>query len=147
MKRIPGFLGACLLALVAFGISSSGESATERPIRVVYHLSEGIDQAAHAMANIRNHLAADPTVRIVVVGEGAGIDFMLDGAKDKNGNPFDATIQDLMSQGVKFRACNNTLIARQLSRSSVIEDVKIVPAGLAEIARLEAREGYAYIHP
>lgn len=123
------------------------EAATEKPIKVVYHLTEGIDQAAHALGNIRNHLVADPTVKIVVVGNGAGIDFMLDGAKDRNGNPFDATIQDLVSKGVDFRACNNTLTARKLDKSAVIPEVKIVPAGVAEVARLQAREGYVYLRP
>jgi len=34
-------------------------------IKVVYHLSEGIPQASRAIGNIRNHLAADPTAKIV----------------------------------------------------------------------------------
>ena len=33
-------------------------------VRVVYHLSEGIAQASRAMNNIRNHLEADPDVKI-----------------------------------------------------------------------------------
>jgi intracellular sulfur oxidation DsrE/DsrF family protein len=49
-------------------------------IKVVYHLSEGIPQASRAIGNIRNHLAADPKVKIVVVAHGLGIDFLLDGA-------------------------------------------------------------------
>jgi intracellular sulfur oxidation DsrE/DsrF family protein len=51
-------------------------------IKVVYHLSEGIPQASRAIGNIRNHLAADPTAKIVVVTHGLGIDFLLDGAKN-----------------------------------------------------------------
>lgn len=136
-----------LLMPLAMVCAVSAHAGAEPPIKVVYHLTEGIDQAAHAMGNIRNHLAADPTVKIVVVGNGPGIDFMLDGAKDRNGNPFDATIQDLVSKGVQFRACNNTLTARKLDKSAVIPEVKIVPAGVVEVARLQAREGYVYIRP
>ena len=146
MKSLYRTLAALLLPMATVFVVPA-EAAAEKPIKVVYHLTEGIDQAAHAMGNIRNHLAADPTVKIVVVGNGAGIDFMLDGAKDKNGNPFDATIQDLVSKGVQFRACNNTLIARQLDKSAVIPEVKIIPAGVAEAARLQAREGYVYLRP
>jgi intracellular sulfur oxidation DsrE/DsrF family protein len=146
MKSLYRTLAALLLPMATVFVVPA-EAATEKPIKVVYHLTEGIDQAAHAMGNIRNHLAADPTVKILVVGNGAGIDFMLDGAKDKNGNPFDATIQDLVSKGVQFRACNNTLIARQLDKSVVIPEVKIIPAGVAEVARLQAREGYVYLRP
>ena len=136
-----------LLLPIGVALCMTAHAAGKAPIKVVYHLTEGIDQAAHAMANIRNHLEADPTVKIVVVGNGPGIDFMLDGAKDKNGNPFDATIQDLVSQGVKFRLCNKTLTASSIDRSRVLPEVKIVPAGVAEVARLEAREGFVYLRP
>lgn len=146
MNHLFRTLRALLLPLAAVLIVPA-EAATEKPIKVVYHLTEGIDQAAHAMGNIRNHLVADPTVKIVVVGNGPGIDFMLDGAKDRNGNPFDATIQDLVSKGVEFRVCNNTLSARKLDKSAVIPDVKVIPAGVAEVARLQAREGYVYLRP
>ena len=146
MNHLYKAVRALLLPLAVLLVVPA-DAATEKLIKVVYHLTEGIDQAAHALGNIRNHLAADPTVKIVVVGNGAGIDFMLDGAKDRNGNPFDATIQDLVSKGVDFRACNNTLSARKLDKSAVIPEVKIVPAGVAEVARLQAREGYVYLRP
>jgi uncharacterized protein len=81
------------------------------------------------------------------VGNSLGTDFMLDGAKDRNGNPFDATIQDLKTKGVDFRACANTLAARKIDRSKVIPDVSIVASGVAEVARLQAREGFAYLRP
>ncbi len=146
MRRIQNILIALLLPFgIALGVSA--HAADKQPIKVVYHLSEGIDQAAHAMANIRNHLQADPTVKIVVVGIGPGIDFLLDGAKDKNGNPFDATIEDLVSKGVKFKVCGNTLTAGGIDRSRVLPEATIVPAGVAEVARLQAREGYVYLRP
>ena len=146
MKRVHRMLFALLLPFgIAFFLTA--HAAGKQPIKVVYHLTEGIAQAAHAMGNIRNHLQADPTVKIVVVGNGPGIDFMLDGAKDKNGNPFDATIEDLVSKGVQFRLCNNSLTASSTDPSRVLPEVKIVPAGVAEVARLQAREGYVYLRP
>jgi uncharacterized protein len=57
-------------------------------IKVVYHLSEGIPQASRAIGNIRNHLAADPTAKIVVVTHGLGIDFMINGATNQMDQPF-----------------------------------------------------------
>lgn len=154
MRQIRKVLIALLLPIgVALFIGSyaspiAGAHAAEpEPIKVVYHLTEGIDQAARAMVNIRNHLQADPTVKIVVVGIGPGIDFMLDGAKDKRGNPFDATIEDLVSKGVRFRVCGNTLTAGGIDKSRVLPEATIVTAGVAEIARLEAREGYVYLRP
>jgi hypothetical protein len=99
------------------------------------------------MGNVRNHLNADPKAKIVVVGNGNGIEFMLDGAKDRNGNPFDATIQDLKAKGVEFRLCNNTLVTRKIDKSKVIPEVTIVESGVAEAARLQIREGFAYLRP
>jgi len=116
-------------------------------VKVVYHLTAGLDEAQHAMANIRNHMRADPGVKIVVVGNGKGIDFMLDGAKDHNGYPFDATIQQLKSQGVDFFLCANSLTARKLDRTKVVPDVTIIESGVAEVARLQAKEGFVYLRP
>lgn len=139
-------LGACAVSVGNTRGGSTTASATE-PVKAVYHLTMGIDEAQRGMGNIRNHLAADPSAKIVVVGNGNGIEFMLDGAKDRNGNPFDATIQDLKSKGVEFRLCNNTLVTRKIDKSKVIPDVTIVPSGVAEAARLQAREGFVYLRP
>ncbi len=88
-----------------------------------------------------------PAAKIVVVTNGNGIEFLLDGAKDRNGNPFDATVQDLKSRGVEFRVCNNTLVTRKIDPSKVIPEATIVPSGVAEAANLQAPRGYVYIRP
>lgn len=139
-------LGACAVS-VGNTRAAGATSAASEPVKAVYHLTMGIDEAQRGMGNIRNHLAADPSAKIIVVGNGNGIEFMLDGAKDRNGNPFDATIQDLKSKGVEFRLCNNTLVTRKIDKSKVIPEVTIVPSGVAEAARLQAREGFVYLRP
>ena len=117
------------------------------PVKVVYHLNEGNDQATAAMRNMRNHLAADPTAKIVVVTHAAGINFLLDGAADKNGNLYEPLVQDLTAKGIEFRVCNFTLQTRNIDKSKVIAEAKIVPSGVAEVSRLQAKEGYAYLRP
>jgi len=146
------FLGATIRSLVAAtavaGLAGCATVAQEpQPVKAVYHLTNGLDEAQRAMGNVRNHLNADPKAKIVVVGNGNGIEFMLDGAKDRNGNPFDATIQDLKAKGVEFRLCNNTLVTRKIDKSKVIPEVAIVESGVAEAARLQIREGFAYLRP
>ena len=136
MKR---FIALCL------GLLLSGLAMAQ--IKVVYHLSEGIPQASRAVGNIRNHLAADPTARIVVVAHGAGIDFLLDGAVNTQKQPFAGSISDLANKGVEFRVCNNTLVSRNISPDKVVMEAKIVPSGVAEVARLQAKEGFVYLHP
>lgn len=122
-------------------------ASTNAPVKAVYHLTGGLDEAQRGMGNIRNHLAADPSAKIVVVTNGNGIEFLLDGAKDRNGSPFEVTVQDLKSKGVEFKVCNNTLVTRKIDRAKVIQEATIVPSGVAEAARLQAREGYVYLRP
>ena len=116
-------------------------------VKVVYHLSEGIPQASRAIGNIRNHLAADPTAKIVVVSHGAGIDFMLDGANNTQGQPFAGSVSDLANKGVEFRVCNNTLVSRKISADKLLMEAKVVPSGVAEVAKLQAKEGFVYLRP
>ena len=136
MKRFLALLMGLLLAGAALA-----------QVKVVYHLSEGIPQASRAIGNIRNHLAADPTAKIVVVTHGAGIDFMLDGANNTQGQPFSGSVSDLANKGVEFRVCNNTLVSRNISADKLLMEAKVVPSGVAEVARLQAKEGFVYLHP
>lgn len=116
-------------------------------IKVVYHLSEGIPQASRAINNIRNHLAADPTAKIVVVTHGQGIDFLIDGAATPTNQPFAGGVSDLANKGVEFRVCNNTLVARKISADKLVMEAKVVPSGVAEVAKLQAKEGFVYLRP
>ena len=116
-------------------------------IKVVYHLSEGIPQASRAINNIRNHLAADPKTKIVVVTHGLGIDFLLDGATNQMEQPFAGAVADLASKGVEFRVCNNTLVSRKISPDKLLMEAKVVPSGVAEVAKLQANEKFVYLRP
>ena len=116
-------------------------------IKVVYHLSEGIPQASRAIGNIRNHLAADPKAKIVVVTHGLGIDFLLDGATNQMDQPFAGSVSDLVSKGVEFRVCNNTLVSRKISADRLLLEAKVVPSGVAEVAKLQAHEKFVYLRP
>jgi intracellular sulfur oxidation DsrE/DsrF family protein len=146
MRRI--FLQAVAGTFVMLTLLMGGAPVqAAEPIKVVYHLTEGIEQASRAMSNIRNHLRADPGVKIVVVSNGEGIRFMLAGAQERNGKPFDAAVAKLAAQGVEFRVCENTLTSHEVPRASLLPEAKLVPSGVAEVARLQAREGYAYLRP
>jgi intracellular sulfur oxidation DsrE/DsrF family protein len=141
-------------ALAAIGLAAKAAAQTAPAgagkggrVKVVYQLSEGIDQAVRAIGNLRNHLNGAPGTKIVVVAFGYGVDFLVEGAKDARGNTFDGPVGALASAGVEFRVCRNTLSARKIAESSLLMEAKVVPAGVVEIARLQAEEGYAYIKP
>jgi intracellular sulfur oxidation DsrE/DsrF family protein len=116
-------------------------------IKVVYHVNTGIESASAALGNVRNHLAADPSAKITVVTHGPGIDFLLEGAKDSKGREFSGLVGDLAGKGVQFRVCNNTLVSRNIDPDKVVMEAKIVPSGVAEVARLQAKEGFVYLKP
>jgi intracellular sulfur oxidation DsrE/DsrF family protein len=140
LKYISHTFGALILAL-SFGFVHAQD------IKVVYHVNTGVETAAGILGNVRNHLSADPSAKIVVVTHGLGTDFLLDGAKDSKGREFSGVVSDLSSKGVQFRVCNNTLVSRNVDPSKVSMDAKIVPSGVAEVARLQAKEGYVYLKP
>ena len=99
------------------------------------------------MNNIRNHLNADPKAKIVVVTHGPGIDFLLQGAKDSRGREFSASVSELAGRNVEFRVCNNTLTTRNIDPNQLLMETKIVQSGVAEVARLQAQEGFVYLKP
>lgn len=104
-------------------------------------------QASRAIGNVRNHLNADPTAKIVVVTHGAGIDFLLEGAVNAQNQSFAGAIGELANRGIEFRVCNNTLVSRQIDASKLVMEAKVVPSGVAEVARLQAKEGFVYLRP
>jgi len=141
MRTLLSGLAACIL------LAAGNAYAQEKPVRVVYHFGEGLEQASRGLEYIRNHLEADPKAEIVVVAHAAGVDFLRKGAKTARGNEYRGAIEDLDLSGVKFRVCEITLRERALRRDQFRPEVGFVPSGVAEIARLQQRDGYAYLRP
>lgn len=113
---------------------------------VVYHVDDAASQALKGLRNIRNHLDVDPAARIIVVTHAQGVDFLMEGAKDRNDNPYDATVAGLTARGVKFEICEITLKNRGLKKEQFIQDAGFTPSGVVRLARLQ-KQGYAYIKP
>jgi intracellular sulfur oxidation DsrE/DsrF family protein len=139
--RVFALLCCMLLALAAHAAGPTG------PVKVVYHFVSGPEQASEGLRYIRNHLEVEPKAQIVVVAHARGVDFLLKNAKDPNGNRYEDIVENLANQGVKFAVCEITLRERNLKREQFIADLSYVPSGVAEIARLQQREGYAYLKP
>lgn len=137
-------LAALVLGLVAPFAQAQDKSG---PVKVVYHVNENNAQAQNAIRNIRNHLTADPTAKIVVVTHAGGINFLLDAAMDGNGAPFEAAVQELKAKGVDFRVCRFTLERNNIDPKRVIPEATLVPSGVAEVSRLQFKEGFAYLRP
>jgi len=142
------WLGAAAAALtIALATPAVAQKDAGGDVKVVYHLSEGNAQAGNAIRNIRNHLTADPKAKIVVVTHASGVQFLLDGAIDGNGAPFEAAVQELKAKGVDFRVCRFTLERQNIDPKRVIPEASLVPSGVAEVSRLQFKEGFAYLRP
>jgi len=146
-------IGAALVAaalLGAAGCSATGgvdAKSNIAPDKVVYHINDTGAQAVNALRNIGNHLEVNPQAKIVVVTHAQGVDFLMEGAKDRNGNPYNVRVEELKGQGIQFQVCEITLRNRKMTRSQFIREASFVPSGVAEITRLQQREGYAYLRP
>lgn len=138
-------------ALAALGVAGKAAAQSAPGVgkgyKVVYQLSEGIDQAVRAIGNLRNHLNGAPGTRIVVVAFGHGVEFLVEGAKDAQGRTFDAPVAALAGMGVEFRVCHNTLMAYKIPEPKLLMEAKVVPSGVVEVTRLQQEEGFAYLKP
>ena len=151
IRTLTPLLAALLLATspmihaapVAEAAAPAAAAAEEK---VVYHVNDA-SLARVAMRNIQNHITASPDARIVVVTHGKGIDFLLNDAKDDKGEPYQTQVAGLKEKGVDFRVCRNTLKGRKLDDSAVIMEANVVPSGVAEIGKLQAKEGFVYLKP
>lgn len=106
-------------------------------MNVIFHLSESV-RFDHCYANIINliKLQSDvETIELLVNGE--AITLLKHGNNDK--------ISRLIPS-VNVVACNNAMIAHQISEEDLVEGVNVVPAGVYELVKKQ-NEGYAYIKP
>src|SRR5947207_168281 len=92
-----------LWACVACSLALAG-IAHAQVDKVVYHVNDAVNATA-ALRNINNHLEVDPKAKIVVVTHALGVDFLMDGKKDGNGNPYNIPVEELKARGVKFDVC------------------------------------------
>lgn len=142
---IVRFLAALAAAAALAGCAGMPGSPGQE--KVVYHLNLGNDQATDGLRNIRNQLSVNKDAKIVVVTHARGVDFLMKGAQDRNGNPYQVAVEQLKEQGVEFRVCEITLQGRGLKKEQFIEEATFVPSGVGEVTRLQQREGYAYLKP
>ena len=134
------------LTAIAFTASTGMALAQDK---AVYHIDNAETQATKGLRNVRNHLDVAPDTKIVVVTHANGVDFLMEGAKDK-ANPnidYSALVSALKARGVKFEVCEITLKSRDLNKNQFILDAEFTPSGVARIGQLQSREKFAYIKP
>jgi uncharacterized protein len=142
MKALSRLLAAVAAALLL----AAGAQAQDK---VVYHIDNSEAQATKGLRNIRNHLDVAPDTKIVVVTHAEGVDFLMEGAKDKKNPNIDyaSLVSALKARGVRFEVCEITLKNRNIKKDQFIMDAEFTPSGVVKIGQLQSREKYAYIKP
>lgn len=120
------------------------------PQKCVYHVSNGGESGADyagLLANLRNHVAAVGAESLdlrVVLNGGATALLALAAGDDALRTKLEALRRD----GVRFLVCRNSMLAHDIDPDSLygLTQADIVPAGVAELARLQA-DGFGYIRP
>ena len=146
--NMRNLLKSSLLALSLIWPSTSAwsEEAVGTWEKVVFHVDDTAN-ARWALLLANSFRDDSPKAKIVFVAYGPGIDFLLEDAEDRRGNPYDPAVLKLVEKGVEFRICAATLSARSIAKADVLDAAVIVPSGISEIARLQLKEGYAYLKP
>lgn len=143
----PKLTRALLTFAAVISMSVAWAAGKDDPVKIVYHFDAGFEQATKGLRNIKNHLDVDPKTKIVVVAHAQGVQFLLDGAVNATGNPFNIPVEELAARGVEFRVCEITLKSNNIDPKKLIPQTKLVPSGVVEIGRLQAKEAFAYLKP
>ena len=141
MRPFARYLVVLLLAFASLGAFAQD--------KVVYHFDDADAQATKGLRNIRNHLDVAPETKIVVVTHAAGIDMLMEGARDRKNPNIDyaSLVSALKARGVRFEVCEITLRNRNIGKDKFIMDADFTPSGVVRIGQLQTREQYAYIKP
>lgn len=113
------------------------------PKGVVIQVSEA-DPAKWEMAlinarNVRKAYGAK-AVGVEIVAYGPGLSML------RSDSPVAAGLEEASRDGVKLKACGNTMRATHTTRADLDPAVDVVPAGVVEIMERQ-QHGYAYVRP
>ena len=131
----------CLLFLSVTKLNAQQPTSPDRVHKVVIQLTSGDTLAWKAVLKNISHLydTWGDKVQVELVAHGHGVDFLVNGKTTQQ-----ARIAELSKRGVQFRACENSLKDRKLTKQDVISAAGTVPSGVAEVVMKE-EEGWSYL--
>ena len=118
----------------------------------IYKNSGFIDKVSQQAVNVRN-LARDyennydmeygDEFEVVVVAYASGVDWLKKTSQQVNQN---FVSDNLLARGIKIYACQNTMKAKGLQLSDLIDGVETVPAGVTAVVDFQ-NQGMTYLVP
>lgn len=146
MTGIARIVASMLIALLGAGslLAWAGDKASPtKPMQIVIQVNEDDSKKWNSiLANIRNiqRDAGPKNVAIAVIAIGPGLDMLMADSLAAN------DVQDSITAGIEFVACENTMHARKISRSDLLEGIRYTKAGYIEIVRRQ-QQGWSYLRP
>ena len=124
-------------------LNTSMSSADELP-GIVFHVDSDL-RMNRVLRQIERHHRGNPEVpsRVILIAE--GVRPAVSGAEDANGGRYSAQIEQLLAQGIRIFACENTLTSFGLTADDLEFGIESVPSGIVELGRLQATAGWGYI--
>ncbi len=119
----------------------------DEPTRTVYHLGDSGFLPTLLMRNVANQLKEDATAKVVVVANYKGVESLVAGQTDATGKPMAQWVEELRAKGVEFRVCRNSMAAFKITPDMLVPGMTTVASGVAELGRLQSKEGFGYIRP
>lgn len=120
-------------------------------MKVIYHVDE-MERWPLTLGNVRNMAAYyrehGESFVIEVLANAAAVKAYCGGSANAACGTTDLMddMSGLSEGGIVFTACSNALKANSIKPDQLYPFVKVVPAGVVELAERQA-EGYAYIRP
>lgn len=76
---------------------------------------------------------------VALVANGVGVKLLTTDSTEAE------TVKSLAERGVAFKACHNSMNRLDYAKADLLPGVEVVPAGVGELTKLQARDGFAYI--
>lgn len=144
MKHVLAIPAAMAVLIVGFNVvqSQAAEPDTAKKYRVVWQVTAKTpEQWAAMQLNVENFREsvgpANSEVTVIAHGNGIGMVQTSNAAQAER-------IKKLITEGVKFMACENTMKRKKITKEDIMPGVGFVDSGVAEVVRLQA-DGWAYI--
>ena len=141
--RHSGMLLIALFAVLSQPTWGGDKHPTAKPMQVVIQVNEGDSKKWNSvLVNVRNiqREAGPENVAIAIVAIGPGLDMLMADSVAAN------DVEDAIAAGVEFVACENTMHARKILRSDLLEGIGYTKAGYMEIVRRQ-QQGWSYLRP
>mgnify|MGYP001005635321 CR=1 FL=1 len=114
------------------------------PRKIIFGISDGDTKEINNILSVTNNVMkvyGPENVTFIIVAYNNGIKTLLKSEQDIR-----RRVEALQMYDVDFVACLNTLETKKISQTELIDGIRYVQAGVAEMVE-RVKEGYVYIRP